>query len=485
MADINLIDVSLRDGNQSIWGATGVTTRMVEGVTPHLNDVGYSTIEYLSSTLMATAVRYHAEDPWERLRIAKANTPDTKLGFLTTGKRFISFARTPDAVFELAFCLLARNGIERLWVVDPMNDIASVRRTAEIGRRAGFSEVFGGLCYTISPIHTDQYFADAAAQFNGSSAIDGVYLKDPAGILTPDRVRTMVPGLQGMLDDVQLQEIHSHATTGLSPLAVLEAADLGVHTIHSALPPLADGASHPQAQQLVKNLQARGHSLNVDVDAMDRASEYLQRQARFKNLPSGQPNPYDEAYYRHTIPGGVQSTTRRQLREIRQEHLFDAVIEESVQVRKDLGWVIAMTPFAQYIVTQATLNVMTGERYQQISDEIIDLLRGDFGPLPGEVNQDLMDKAMSTKRGQQQPADVTELTVADLRNKFGRNLSDEELLLRSVMPQEQVDRMYEAKTSAPVATLKTLLNSSKSVKHSYISVSNNATRFSLTKEPTR
>lgn len=485
MADINLIDVSLRDGNQSIWGATGVTTRMVEGATPHLNDVGYSTIEYLSSTLMATAVRYHAEDPWERLRIAKSNTPDTTLGFLTTGKRFISFARTPDAVFELAFRLLARNGIERLWVVDPMNDIASVRRTAEIGRRAGFSEVIGGLCYTISPVHTDQYFADAASQFNDSSAIDGVYLKDPAGILTPDRVRAMIPGLQGVLDDVQLQEIHSHATTGLSPLTVLEAADLGIHTIHSALPPLADGASHPQAQQLVKNLQARGHTVNVDVDAMDRASEYLQRQARFKNLPSGQPNHYDEAYYRHTIPGGVQSTTRRQLREIRQEHLFDAVIEESVQVRKDLGWVIAMTPFAQYIVTQATLNVMTGERYQQISDEIIDLLRGDFGPLPGEVNQDLMDKAMNTQRGQQQPADVTELTVDDLRKQFGRHLSDEELLLRSVMPQEQVDRMNEAKASSPVATLKTLLNSSKSGKHSHISVANNTTRFSLTKEPTR
>lgn len=483
MADINLIDVSLRDGNQSIWGATGLTTRMVEGVTSHLNDVGYSTIEYLSSTLMATAVRYHAEDPWERLRIAKANIPNAKLGFLTTGQRFISFSRTPDAVLELAFSLLARNGIERLWVVDPMNNIESVRRTAALGRKSGFTEVIGGICYAISPVHTDEYFANAATQLNASQDLDGVYLKDPAGILTPDRVRSLIPGLQSALTDVQLQEIHSHATTGLSPLTVLEAADLGVHTIHCALPPLADGASHPQAQQLVKNLHARGHTVNVNVDAMDAASKYLQRQAKIKNLEVGSPNQYDEAYYRHTIPGGVQSTTRRQLREIRQEHLFEEVIEEAIQVRKDLGWVIAVTPFSQYIVAQAALNVMTGERYQQVTNEVIDLLRGDFGPLPGEVDQNLLDKALGTQRGQETPSDTSELTIKDLRQKFGTEISDEELLLRAVMPTEQVDGMYDAKKNSRVSTLKTLLASAKNGKHTSIRVSNGTTRFSLNKEP--
>ncbi|MCG2621184.1 pyruvate/oxaloacetate carboxyltransferase [Arthrobacter sp. I2-34] len=486
MADINLVDVSLRDGNQSIWGATGVTTRMVEGVSPELDRAGYRAIELASSTVLATAVRYHREDPWERLRAARDRMPHTKLGFLTTGKRFITFHRTPDAVFELAFSLLARNGITRLWVIDPMHDMEGARRTAEMAKRVGFDEVIGGVCYTTSPVHTDDYFVQKIAELDGSPAIDGIYLKDPAGLLTPDRVRSLVPRLQGALSGKKLEEIHSHTTTGISPITVLEAADLGIPTIHCALPPLANGASHPAAQQLVRNLRARGHNVDVDLDAMDRASDYLKRQAKIKNLPVGTPNEYDEAYYRHTIPGGVQSTTRRQLGEIRRPELFDAVIEESVHVREDLGWPIVMTPFAQYIVTQATLNVISGERYKQISDEVIDLLRGDFGPLPGPVNPELLDRAMATKRGQQPVNDGGDVTIADLRRRFGATIGDEELLLRAVMPTEQVDAMYAAKTSSPASSLKRLLSllEDRPKLHS-VSVSDGSTKFSLERPHTQ
>ena len=480
MADISLVDVSLRDGNQSIWGATGITTRMLEGVSPDLDRVGYRAIELASSTVLATAVRYHREDPWERLRSARDRMPHTKLGFLTTGKRFITFHRTPDAVFELAFSLLARNGITRLWVIDPMHDMEGAKRTAEMAKRVGFDEVIGGVCYTTSPVHTDDYFVQKIAELDASPAIDGIYLKDPAGILTPDRLRSLVPRLQGALTSTKLEEIHSHTTTGLSPLTVLDAADLGIHTIHCALPPLANGASHPEAQRLVSNLRARGHNVNVDLNAMAKASAYLQRQGKIKNLPAGSPNEYDEAYFRHTIPGGVQSTTRRQLGEIRRPELFDQVIEESVQVREDLGWPIVMTPFAQYIVTQATLNVITGERYKQLSDEVIDLLRGDFGPLPGAVNPELMDRAMDTKRGQQPVNDGGDVTIADLRRRFGAAISDEELLLRAVMPAEQVDTMYAAKTSSPGAGLKRLLGMLEDrPKLQSVSVSDGTTKFSL------
>ncbi|MFE7422087.1 hypothetical protein [Rhodococcus sp. NPDC057529] len=483
MAEISLVDVTLRDGNQSIWGATGVTTRMVEGVTPALDRVGYRALELVSSTLMATAVRYHREDPWQRLRAARDRTPNTKLGFLTTGKRFITFHRTPDAVFELAFSLLVRNGVTRLWVIDPMHDMEGAKRTAAMAKRVGFDEVVGGICYTTSPVHTDGHFASKVAELDNCDDIDSVYLKDPSGLLTPDRVRSLVPLLQQSLSTVQLEEIHSHSTTGLSPITVLDAADLGVHTIHCALPPLANGGSHPEAQRLVANLRARGHTVNVDLEAMAEASAYLQRQGKLKNLPVATVNEYDEAYYRHTIPGGVQSTTRRQLTEIRRPDLFDAVIEESVQVREDLGWPIVMTPFAQYIVAQATLNVISGDRYSQISDEVVDLLRGDFGPLPGPVNPDLLDRALSTKRGQQSHADANDVTVEDLRRRFGHTLSDEELLLRAVMPAAQVDAMAAAATS-PANTLRSLLGSigaGSGVTH--IDVSSGDTRLSLTREP--
>lgn len=480
MTDISLVDVSLRDGNQSIWGATGVTTRMVKGVVPLLDRVGYRVLELTSSTLMATAVRYHEEDPWERIRAARDRAPNTQLGFLTTGKRFITFHRTPDAVFELAFALLARNGVTRMWVIDPMHDMEGAKRTADMAKRAGFTDVVGGICYTTSPVHTDDYFAAKIAELDDNPAIDSIYLKDPAGLLTPDRVRTLVPKLQNSLRNTRLNEIHSHSTTGLSPLTVLEAADLGIDTIHCALPPLANGSSHPEAQRLTANLRVRGHDVNIDLDAMAEASAYLERQARIKRLPVGAVNEYDEDYYRHTIPGGVQSTTRRQLAEIGKPELFDAVIEESVHVREDLGWPIVMTPFAQYIVTQATLNIITGERYKQLSEEVIDLLRGDFGPLPGTVDQNLLDQALSTKRGQQPVGEGTDITIDELRARFGKHISDEELLLRAVMPAEQVDTMQRATAESSTAKLKGLLRSveqSPSVTH--VSVGTGNTHLSL------
>jgi oxaloacetate decarboxylase alpha subunit len=178
---------------------------------------------------------------------------------------------------------------------------------------------------------------------------------------------------------------------------------------------------------------------------MADASAYLTRQARIKRLPSGAPAEYDEDYYRHNIPGGVLATLARQLSEIRRPELLPAVKEEAVRVREDLGWPIVVTPFAQYIVTQATLNVMSGRRYAQIADEIVDLLRGDFGPLPGPVDQDLLDRAMATKRAQQPLPGEDDVTLDQLRDRFGRQLPDEELLLRAVMPAEQVDAMVAAR----------------------------------------
>ena len=407
---------------------------------------------------MATAVRYHREDPWDRLRAARDRMPNTRLGFLTTGKRFITFYRTPDAVFELAFSLLARNGVNRLWVIDPMHDMEGAKRTAEMAKRVGFEEVIGGICYTTSPVHTDDYFAAKAAELEDCAAIDGLYLKDPAGLLTPDRVKTLVPLLQASLRQKKFDEIHSHSTTGLSPLTVLDAADLGIHTIHCALPPLANGAPTRRPSGWCATCAPAATPLTLTWTRWHGPRPTCSGRRKSRSCPVGTPNEYDEAYYRHTIPGGVQSTTRRQLGEIRRPELFDAVIEESVQVREDLGWPIVMTPFAQYIVTQATLNVISGERYKQLSDEVIDLLRGDFGPLPGPVDPELMDRAMATKRGQQPVNDGGDVTIRELRQRFGTTISDEELLLRAVMPAEQVDGMYAAKESSPVSSLKKLLS---------------------------
>jgi len=445
MTDVRLVDVSLRDGNQSLWSLTGVRTRTIERVAPAIGQVGYHAIEAATSTLMATAVRYHREDPWARLDALRRAAPETTLGFLTTGKRFIGFSRTPANLFQLAFDLLRRHGVTRMWVIDPMHDMAGAMEAARRARRAGFEEVVAGLCYTVSPVHTDEYFAARIAELDGCEAIDSLYIKDPAGLLTPERLRTLVPQLRSRLKRLAINELHTHCNTGLAPLTLLAGADLGLQVLHCALPPLADGSSHANALQLVHNLRARGHRVEVDTDAMERASALLKREAKLRGLPEGRPLPYDEAYYRHTLPGGVLSTTRRQLSEIGRADAMPAVVEEAVRVREDLGWPIVVTPFAQYIVAQATLNVIAGERYRQISDEVVDMLLGDWGPMPGPVNGALLDRLHQLPRARNRGPVQEPPSIDELRTRFGGRLSDEDLLLRALMPAEQLDALVAAR----------------------------------------
>lgn len=482
MTEVKLIDVSLRDGNQSIWGATGVTTRTIEKMSPLIDRCGYHAIELLSSTQVAVAVRFHREDPWARLDLARRLAPKATLGFLTTGKRFITFSKTPKSILRLAYELLRRHGVTRMWVVDPMLDMASTRENARIAKDVGFEEIIAGVCYTSSPVHTNEFFADRVAELDDCPDIDSVYIKDPAGLLTPERLQTLYPMLQGRLKRLKIDEIHTHCNTGLAPITLLTAADLGLTKLHCALPPVANGSSHTSGLQLVRNLRARGHSVDVDFAAMEAASACLKREATLFNLPSGVPAEYDEAYYHHTLPGGVLTTTRRQLAEMGRPELFPKVIDEAIRVRSDLGWPIVVTPFAQYIVTQASINVITGDRYSRITDEVVDLLLGDFGSMPGQVDADLMDRASQTARARRVRGEDDEPTLDGVRAKFGVSLSDEDLLLRAVMPAEQVDAMVRRR-DAGRNSLNTLLEALGDDKRPYsVSIRGGGAAFSAGSE---
>jgi len=478
MTDVRLIDVSLRDGNQSLWGAVGVSTRTIEQICPLIDACGYEAIELLSSTTMAVAVRFQREDPWHRLDLARRLAPNTRLGFLTTGRRFVTFSRTPQSVLRLAYRLLRRHGVTRIWVVDPMLDMASTIETATMAREEGFEQVIAGLCYTRSPVHTDDYYADKIAALDDCPAIDSLYLKDPSGLMNPERLESLLPKLQSRLKRLRIDEIHTHCTTGQAPVTLLKAADLGLTTLHCALPPLANGNSHSNVLQLVRNLEARGHRTTVDVAALEEASACLTREAALFGLASGTPVEYDEAYYQHTLPGGVLTTTERQLTEMGRAELMPAVIEEAIQVRADLGWPIVVTPFAQYIVTQASINLMTGERYSRITDEVVDLLLGEFGPMPGTVDPGLLDRALGTQRARQARIGE-EPTLEELKARLGSRLSDEDLLLRAVMPAEQVDAMTRRQQSQRGSLATLLADLEDGDGHYSLSIKSGATTLSF------
>ena len=357
MAEIQLVDVSLRDGNQSLWGATGLRTDHILQIAPVLNRVGFRALDFMSSTAMGVAVRTHREDPWERIRLTRAAMPDTPLQLIGTGFRFISWERAHPEVMQLVYERLVAAGISRFVLLDPMHDMDAVRRSARMIKRAGGTETILALTYTISAVHDDDFYAGIAAAAAESPYIDRAYIKDPAGLLTPERARTLIPAVRARLGGKPL-ELHAHCTIGLSPLVYLAAPDLGVSVLQTGCGALADGSSLPDAQRVAANLRALGHTVDVDDRLLAVAARYFDRLAAAEGLPPGRPQPYDEAFTRHQLAGGVLTTLRRQLAELGLEGRFEAVIEEVSRVRAELGYPIMVTPFPQMVMGQALSNVL-------------------------------------------------------------------------------------------------------------------------------
>jgi oxaloacetate decarboxylase (Na+ extruding) subunit alpha len=443
MANVQIVETSLRDGNQCLWSALGVDTAKTLAIAPIMDRVGFKAIDFTTSTHMGVAVRYKKEDPWERIRLMAKAAPNTPLQFLSTGFRFISWETASPEFMALAFGTLIKNGIRRFALADPMNDAESNVACARMIKAAGGQYVVGALVFTLSPIHDDAHYIARARTLADSPDVDAVYIKDPGGLLTPLRARTLIPAVAAAIGDKPL-ELHSHCTIGIGELTYMDAPEWGVRVVQCASGAASDGISNPPSERVVSNLRALGHQVDVDDRALAEVSRYFTRLADAEGLPAGRPQAFDANYLHHQLPGGTVGTMRRHLAETRVSHLEGAVIEELDRVRQELGWPIVMTPFAQMLITQAVLNVTGKERYATIPDEIIRYALGKFGrpnvPIAPEV-MDRIEALPRTRELRQQPGMPP---LAELRQRIGPELSDEEFLLRATMPAGQVDAMKAA-----------------------------------------
>jgi len=443
MADIQLVETSLRDGNQSLWAALGVDTARTLTIAPVMDRVGFKAIDFTTSTHMGVAVRYKREDPWERIRLMAEAAPNTPLQFLSTGFRFISWETASPEFMALAYRTLVNNGIGRFALADPMNDEEGNLAAARMAKAGGASYVVGALVYTLSPIHDDAHYVDRARGLAASPDVDALYIKDPGGLLTPNRARTLIPAIKGAIGDKPL-ELHAHCTIGLGEMSYMDAPDYGVGAVQCASGGASDGTSNPPSERVTANLRALGHTIDIDDEALAEVSRYFTRLAEAEGLPVGRPQPFDAAYLHHQLPGGVVGTMRRHLEEHRQLHQEQAVIEELGRVREELGWPIVMTPFAQMVLTQAVMNVTGKERYAVIPDEVIRYALGKFGRPNVPIAPYVMDRIMSLPRAKELAVETGMASLDELRRKLGRKLSDEELLLRATMPAGLIDDMQAA-----------------------------------------
>ena len=443
MAKIGLVDVSLRDGDQSLWGATGLNTSQKLTVAPLMERVGYRAIDFISSTHMGISVRTHREDPWLLIRRMHKAMPNTPLQFIGTGFRFISWETADQDFMRLVYRRLIANGVSRFIVLDPMHDMDALLRTARMVKEEGGAEVMAAFTYTLSEVHDDAFYAGIAARVAASPDVDLAYLKDPAGLLTPDRAATLIPAIAAQMKGKPL-ELHSHCTIGLSQFTYQAAPGLGIDTLHVAAGPLANGTSLPSATRVVANLREAGHAVDIDDRALRLVCEYFERLAAAEGLPPGTPQEYDASFLRHQLAGGVMTTLKRQLAEVGLENRFGEVIEEVERVRAEFGYPIMVTPFPQIVCAQAFLNVISDSRYEKVSDQAIRYALGRFGRPTAELDQDVRDRILNDARTAAITAEPPAYSLADLRKRFAHVKSDDEFLLRAVMPAEQVDAMLNA-----------------------------------------
>ena len=439
--EVRFVDTTFRDGSQSLW-ASGMRTGMMQPVAAHLDRAGFEVVEVpIHGIYFKKLVRDLKEDPWELARMLSREMPHTVKSCMGGGGFHPFEAPPPRSIVKLFYQRVAEIGamnrvqtscntfgqIERLfpWIVPVFR---------EIGMKIAIA-----ISYTISPRHTDEYYAEktrAILQFKP----DSIYLKDQGGLLTVDRLRTLLPVIVQNAGGVPV-ELHSHCTTGLAPLVYLEALRLGVGILHTAVPPLAEGSSQPSVFNVAANARLLGHAPRIDEQVLHPVAERLTAIAREEDLPIGAPLEYDYGQYIHQVPGGVISNLKHQLAEMRLLERLDEVLEESVQVRKDLGYPIMITPHSQFVVTQAAINVAMGERYKVVIDELILFAQGVYGEDSGYtwMEPNLKDRLLGLPRARELAArERRELTLAEIRARLGGpGVSDEEFLLRYIMKGSQ------------------------------------------------
>lgn len=448
--DVRLIDVTLRDAHQCLW-ATRMTTAMMKDIAPRLDRAGFEAIDLVGGAVFDVCVRYLREDPWERMRILNTWITETPLIIHTRGQSLFTFEFFADDVVELAAERFAANGMRYHTVYDALNDIRNLEIPIRAARENGIYTV-PGLVYTDSPVHTDEYYAAKARELL-AIGMDALFIKDPSGLLVPERVATLVPAIKSVIGDLPLQ-LHTHCLSGLGPYVLLQSIQHGVDVAHTATSTLANAASHAPTELFVRNCRRRGYHVDIDLDAIDEVAERLAYIAEREDKPVGEPLEYDEFHYHHQIAGGMVSNLRYQLETVGLAERMEEILEEAGRVRADLGYPIVVSPFAQYIVTQAVLNVRARdqgrERFYNVPDEVRLYVRGGYGEIPGNIDPDLYDRIT---RGAEPIAERPGARVAPalerLRKSRGPFSSDDDLLLAAFYD----DKQYQAlKAAGPIAT---------------------------------
>ncbi|MBH61296.1 MAG: carboxylase [Alphaproteobacteria bacterium] len=443
MKEVKFVDVSVRDAPQSLW-ATRITNEMIMPYAARMDEMGFDWIDLEGGAIFDVCVRYLQEDPWERMRLMTERCSRTPLNIWTRGQSLFTFDFFPDDIVDLTIRRMAANGMHRHTFYDTLGDVRNIELAIKATKEIGLY-CCAGFAYALSPVHTDEFYAGIATEVVGHG-VDAFIIKDASGLLTPDRIRTLVPAIRNAIGPDMPLELHSHCRGGLAELCYLEAVPLGVDVLHTAISPMAGSDSLPPTEYFVQHLGDQGYGIKLNLDDLAEMADYFRALAERYDKPLGVHNRYDPKLYEHQIPGGMISNLHSQLADIGMRDRFEEVLVEAVQVRQDLGYPVVVSPFAQYTVTQSVINVAQGERYKTIPDEIARYAMGYYGKPVGPILPEIIEKS-AEHLGMKEPitqraGELVEPAIPQLKKERGPFKSDDDLLLAAFYQPAVLDELY-------------------------------------------
>ena len=435
MGKVKITETSLRDGHQSLM-ATRMTTAEMLPIIETMDKIGYHAMEVWGGATYDAAIRFLHEDPWERLREIRKRAKNTKLQMLLRGQNVLGYRHYADDIVDRFVELSIKNGIDIIRTFDALNDTRNIRKASESTKKyGGHSQL--AICYTISPVHTIEYYKKLALEMQSMGA-DSIAIKDMSGILLPNVASILVTELKSVLN-IPL-ELHTHSTAGLAEMSIIEAIDAGVDIVDTAISPFGGGTSQPCTEPLVRTLQGTEYDTELNLELLKEVAEYF-KPIRKKYIDNGTLNPkalgVEPNIVEYQLPGGMLSNLLSQLKSQGAEDKYEDVLREIPKVRKDLGYPPLVTPMSQMVGTQSVMNILTGKKYHMIPKEIKDYVKGMYGKSPVPIDENIKktivgDEEVFTGR----PADLLKDEYDMMKSEIGDLAkSDEDVLTYACFPQ--------------------------------------------------
>jgi oxaloacetate decarboxylase alpha subunit len=441
MTHIEFLDETLRDGQQSLWGMR-LQASMALPAAPYLDRTGFRVIDLTGSNHFEVLIRHCRENPWQMMDALVEAMPNSILRSGMRSNASVTFGTTPDSLMDAWMRQLNRHGARSFWIYDVLFNIDKMLRLAKVAKEFG-SEVAGAIMFTLSPVHSDAYYADKVSRLAASPDIDTILLYDTAGVLEKERLSTLLPAIISKARGKPI-EFHANNILGQSAKAYLDAVSLGVTILHTASRPMSNGPSVPSTEIMVSNIELLGYSHSLDKSMLPPVAAHFERVGKAAGFLVNQHNEYSVLSIQHQIPGGMVGTLKAQLAQHGISDRFDEVLREVATVRRELGYPGMATPFSQLVGIQAVLNVVNGKRYSVMPDEVVQYAAGFYGEPVAPIDPNVLDKILNSPRAREIIKNPPEQpTIGELRKRYATD-DDDELILRALMPEADLKKMRDA-----------------------------------------